>query len=57
MSTEALAACNKAGLLLNAPRPTAIRLMPPLTLTKTEVDTALERLEAGLVEAAGGAAR
>ncbi len=55
MSAEALVACNKAGLLLNAPRPTAIRLMPPLTVTRNEVDTALERLEAGLVEAAGAA--
>jgi len=57
MSAEALTACNNAGLLLNAPRPTAIRLMPPLTLTREEVDTALERLEAGLVEAAKVAAR
>ena len=57
MSAEVLAACNKAGLLLNAPRPTAIRLMPPLTLTRAEVDTALERLEAGLVEAAKAAAQ
>ena len=57
MSAEALTACNNAGLLLNAPRPTAIRLMPPLTVTREEVDTALERLEAGLVEAAKVAAR
>jgi len=31
--------------------------MPPLTVTKAEVDTALERLEAGLVEAAKTAAQ
>ena len=52
ISAAVLTACNEAGLLLNAPKPTAIRLMPPLTLTREEIDVALERLEKGLVEAA-----
>ncbi|MDP6511850.1 MAG: aminotransferase class III-fold pyridoxal phosphate-dependent enzyme, partial [SAR202 cluster bacterium] len=41
-------ACNDAGLLLNPLRPNAVRLMPPLTVTKEEVDEALERLETGI---------
>ena len=52
MAMAVLTACNEAGLLLNAPKPTAIRLMPPLTLSEAEIDAALERLEAGLAEAA-----
>ncbi len=51
VSAEALTACNERGLLLNAPKPTTIRIMPPLTITKDEIDIGLERLEAGLVEA------
>jgi acetylornithine/N-succinyldiaminopimelate aminotransferase len=56
MSAKVLTACNEAGLLLNAPNPTAIRLMPPLTLTREEIDIALERLEKGVVEAAKASA-
>ena len=56
ISAEVLTACNEAGLLLNAPKPTAIRLMPPLTLTREEIDIALERLEKGMVEAARASA-
>ncbi|MDP6454665.1 MAG: aspartate aminotransferase family protein [SAR202 cluster bacterium] len=41
-------ACNDAGILLNPLRPNAVRLMPPLTVTKEEVDEALERLETGI---------
>jgi predicted acetylornithine/succinylornithine family transaminase len=43
-----VAACNEAGVLLNPLRPNAVRLMPPLTVTKEEVDEALERLETGI---------
>jgi predicted acetylornithine/succinylornithine family transaminase len=43
-----VAACNDAGVLLNPLRPNAVRLMPPLTVTKEEVDEALERLETGI---------
>ena len=55
-STDAAAAvvsaCNDAGLLLNMLRPNAVRLMPPLTISKDEVDLGLERLEAGLTKVA-----
>ncbi len=51
MSPAVVAACNDAGILLNPLRPNAVRLMPPLTVTKAEIDEAMERLEAGLVEA------
>jgi len=44
ISPQVLAAANEAGLLLNAPRPTTIRFMPPLTVTKEEIDQAMERL-------------
>ena len=55
-SAGVLAACNEGGLLLNATGPATIRLMPPLTVTEDEVATAMERLEAGIVEAEKGAA-
>lgn len=51
MTPAVIAACNNAGLLLNPLRPNAIRLMPPLTVSKEEIDGALERLELGLNEA------
>jgi len=44
ISPQVLTAANEAGLLLNAPRPTTIRFMPPLTVTKGEIDQAMERL-------------
>ena len=56
ISAGVLAACNEGGLLLNAISPTTIRLMPPLTVTEDEVSTAMDRLEAGIAEAAKGAA-
>ena len=52
ISAAVLTACNEAGLLLNAPKPTAVRLMPPLTVTRDEIDVALMRLEAGIDSAA-----
>ena len=55
MSADVVAACNQIGLLLNPLRPNAIRLMPPLTVTKGEIDQALERLDTGLTEAASRA--
>ena len=51
MSPAVVAACNEAGVLLNPLRPNAVRLMPPLTVTKEEIDEAIARLEAGLTEA------
>ena len=52
MSATVLSECNGEGLLLNALPPNAIRLMPPLTVTKDEIDQAMERLESGLTKAA-----
>ena len=51
VSAALVAACNEAGLLLNPLRPDAIRLMPPLTVTKDEVDQAMAILETGLTRA------
>ncbi|HIM63259.1 MAG TPA: aminotransferase class III-fold pyridoxal phosphate-dependent enzyme, partial [Dehalococcoidia bacterium] len=44
ISPQVLTAANEAGILLNAPRPTTIRFMPPLTITKEEIDEGVERL-------------
>ena len=51
-----VSACNGAGLLLNPVKPNAVRLMPPLTVTKAEIDQALERLNTGIAQATKGAA-
>ncbi|MDA0263619.1 MAG: aspartate aminotransferase family protein [Chloroflexi bacterium] len=48
ISPQVLTATNEAGLLLNAPRPTTIRFMPPLTVTREEIDQAVERLGSAL---------
>ena len=48
ISASLVAACNDVGLLLNPLRPNAVRLMPVLTVTKDEIDQAVERLEIGL---------
>lgn len=52
MAAAALTHCNARGLLLNFTRPHLIRIMPPLTVSESEIDTALERLEDGLAAAA-----
>ena len=44
ISGQVLTNANEAGLLLNAPRPHTVRFMPPLTVTKEEIDGAAERL-------------
>ncbi|MBT97711.1 MAG: aspartate aminotransferase family protein [Dehalococcoidia bacterium] len=44
ISPQVLTAANEAGILLNAPRPTTIRFMPPLTITKEEIDQGMELL-------------
>ena len=57
LSAAVYSACNETGLLLGLLRPNAIRLMPPLTVSKDEIDEAVDRLERGLTKAAseGGA--
>ena len=44
ISGQVLAAANEAGILLNGPRPHTIRFMPPLNITKEEIDEGVERL-------------
>ena len=51
ISAKVLSVCNQEGLLLNAVRPNAIRLMPPLTISREEIDQGLERLERGIGKA------
>ena len=47
-------ACFDAGLLINSPRPELLRFMPPLTLSRREVDEMLGMLEPALVAALRG---
>ena len=44
ISGQVLTNANAAGLLLNGVKPNAIRFMPPLTVTREEIDQAMERL-------------
>jgi acetylornithine/N-succinyldiaminopimelate aminotransferase len=48
IARDVVAACNQEGLLLNPVRPDAIRFMPPLIITESDIDEALEKLERGL---------
>ena len=48
ISQKVLAACLEKGLLVNAVKPDAIRLMPPLVIGRREVDLAVEKLDAAM---------
>ena len=48
IATALLPACNDNGLLLNVTRPNLVRWLPPLTVTKEEVDEAVERFDRAL---------
>ena len=50
LSPVVVAAANREGVLLNAVRPNAVRLMPPLTITREEIDTGVSRIEAALAK-------
>ncbi|GBD23025.1 Acetylornithine aminotransferase [bacterium HR29] len=50
-AAEVTARCLERGLLVNAVRPNAIRLLPPLIVTDEEIDRACEILAAALAEA------
>jgi len=50
LSPIVVAAANNEGVLLNAVRPNAVRLMPPLTITREEIDTGVSRIEAALAK-------
>ena len=47
-ASEVVRACHGLGLLINAPRPSCLRLMPRLNSTPAEIEQGLERLAAGL---------
>ena len=49
-AAEVVQACQRQGLLVNAPRPHALRFMPPLTLTDAELDEGLSLLRGALQE-------
>jgi acetylornithine/succinyldiaminopimelate/putrescine aminotransferase len=48
---DVVANCNNAGLLTNPLRPNAVRLMPPLTVSREEIDQAMERLDTAIRQA------
>jgi acetylornithine aminotransferase/acetylornithine/N-succinyldiaminopimelate aminotransferase len=50
VTPQVVAMCNEEGLLLNPLRPNAVRLMPPLTVSKGEIDSALECLNSVLAK-------
>lgn len=55
-SEQVVAACLARGLLVNNVRPTAIRMVPPLIVTRSEIDEAVAILSAALAELARPAA-
>ncbi len=50
LSDKVVRACLERGLLLNPVKPNAIRFMPPLNITKSDVDEAIAILDSVLVE-------
>ena len=48
ISGQVLTHTNEAGILLNAVKPNAVRLMPPLNITAQEIDEGVGRLEQAL---------
>ena len=55
VAEEAVRLCLEEGLLANNVKPTALRLMPPLTITEEELDRAVEIIDRvlGWIEAGG----
>jgi 4-aminobutyrate aminotransferase-like enzyme len=45
LAEEAVNLCLKEGLLVNNVKPTALRLIPPLTVTDEEIDRAVEIID------------
>lgn len=54
-SDQVVAACLSRGLLVNNVRPTSVRLVPPLIVTRAEIDEAIGILGAALAEVARAA--
>ena len=48
ISGDIVGQCNQEGLLLNPVRPNAIRIMPPLTVSYSEIDMAISKLDAAI---------
>ena len=48
IAAEVAAGCRERGLLINNVKPTALRFMPPLTVTEEELEQAMEIVEATL---------
>jgi acetylornithine/succinyldiaminopimelate/putrescine aminotransferase len=48
MAQDVLDALFERGVLVNAPKPTALRFMPPLVITEAEIDEGIAALEAAL---------
>jgi acetylornithine aminotransferase/acetylornithine/N-succinyldiaminopimelate aminotransferase len=55
VAEEAVALCLQEGLLANNVKPTALRLIPPLTVSEEEIDRAVEIIERVLGALAAGA--
>ena len=51
---EIVSRCFEAGLLLNAPRPSTLRFVPALNVTKAQVDEMLDILTPVLERVAAG---
>lgn len=56
-AAEVVQECLGRGLIVNNVRPDAVRLLPPLTVSREELDEGLDILERVLVEAGSGAAK
>jgi acetylornithine/succinyldiaminopimelate/putrescine aminotransferase len=52
---EVAAICLTEGLLVNNVKPTALRFIPPLTVSEAEIDQAVEIVERALVQMEAGA--
>jgi len=56
-ATDVVDVCRRRGLLVNNPRPNAVRLMPPLNVTDDEIDRACDILEEAIVAATSNVAK
>ncbi|MBI2866819.1 MAG: aspartate aminotransferase family protein [Chloroflexi bacterium] len=56
ISDAVIAECNRQGLLLNPVKPNAVRFLPPLTVTRAEVDEAVARLDLALAKVSASVA-
>ncbi len=54
---EVVQGCLERGLIVNNVRPDAVRLSPPLTVSREELDQGLAILEEVLAEVGGGPAK